>query len=207
MNRLVVMFVLWGYGTCAWADMYSALRSVYHNNPLIGRARADVDMARANIDVSKTDLQPYLGLMGNVGMARTTALGNDFDYVPLQYGVEFQQNVFQGGAMFAQVRGAQMQYDAALANLGAVQQDVLMNAINAYIEVLNARAVLGLNENNERVLNEYYEFVSDGVRVGRLTKTDVAQAAARLEMARYGTVDAMAKYENAMEINKGSNPI
>ena len=182
----------------AWADVYSALQYVYDNNPIIGQARAELDMASANIDSSKTDLQPYLGLAGNVGMARTTALGNDFDYVPMQYGVEFQQNVFQGGAMFAQVRGAQMQYEAVLADLHAVQQTVLMSAINAYIEVLNARAVMELNRNNERVLNEYYKFVSDGADVGRLTQTDVSQASARLEMARYGLVDATAQYENAI---------
>ena len=182
----------------AWADVYSALQYVYDNNPIIGQARAELDMASANIDSSKTDLQPYLGLAGNVGMARTTALGYDFDYVPMQYGVEFQQNVFQGGAMFAQVRGAQMQYEAVLADLHAVQQTVLMSAINAYIEVLNARAVMELNKNNERVLNEYYKFVSDGADVGRLTQTDVSQASARLEMARYGLVDATAQYENAI---------
>ena len=183
----------------AWADMYSALQYVYDNNPIIGQARAELDIASANIDSSKTDLQPSLGLAGNVGMARTTALGYDFDYVPMQYGVEFQQNVFQGGAMFAQVRGAEMQYEAVLADLHAVQQTVLMSAINAYIEVLNARAVMELNKNNERVLNEYYKFVSDGADVGRLTKTDLAQATARLEMARYSAVDSVAKYENAIE--------
>ena len=184
----------------AWADMYSALQYVYDNNPIIGQARAELDMASANIDSSKTDLQPYLGLAGNVGMARTTALGYDFDYVPMQYGVEFQQNVFQGGAMFAQVRGAQLRYDAVRANLCAIEQDVLMGAINAYIEVLNARAVMDLNRNNERVLGEYYAFVRDAADVGNLTQIDVAQASARLEMARYGAVDAVAQYENAIEV-------
>lgn len=197
--RFFICFSLILFSCNAWADMYSALRYVYDNNPVIGQSRAELDVARANIDSSKTDFQPYLGLTGNIGMARTTALGNDFDYAPMQYGVEFQQNVFQGGAMFAQVRGAQMQYEAALANLHAVQQDVLMSAINAYIEVLNARAVMELNENNERVLNEYYKFVSDGVDVGRLTKTDVSQASARLEMARYDAADSTAQYKNAIE--------
>lgn len=197
--RFFISFYVLLFSCNAWADMYSALQYVYDNNPVIGQSRAELDVARANIDSSKTDFQPYLGLTGNVGMARTSVLGYDFDYAPMQYGVEFQQNVFQGGAMFAQVRGAQMQYDAVLANLHAVQQDVLMNAINAYVEVLNARAVMELNKNNERVLNEYYEFVSDGADVGRLTKTDVSQASARLEMAKYGVADSTAQYKNAIE--------
>ena len=200
MRYFVFFCVLVLSGGDVLADMYSDLQHVYDSNPIIGQRRADLDGARASIDMSKTELQPYLGMSGNVGVARTTALGNDFDYVPMQYGLEFQQNVFQGGAMFAQMRGAKMRYNAALANLHATEQDVLMNAINAYIEVLNARAVMDLNKNNERVLGEYYAFVRDGADVGRLTNTDVAQAMARLEMARYGTVDAIAKYENAIEV-------
>lgn len=200
MKKLLCFIVLIMIADGAWGDVYSALQHVYRNNPVIGQGRAEVDMARANLDVSKTDLQPYLGITGNVGMARTTALGYDFDYAPMQYGLEFQQNLFQGGAMFARVRGANVQYDAALANQQAIEQDVFMSAINAYIEVLNARAVMDLNKNNERVLHEYYSFVSDGVDVGKLTQTDVSQALARLEMAKYGAVDATAQYENAVEV-------
>ncbi len=200
MKKLLCFIVLIMIADGAWGDVYSALQYVYENNPIIGQGRADVDMARADIDVSKTDLQPYLGISGNVGMARTTALGYDFDYAPMQYGLEFQQNVFQGGAMFARVRGANAQYDAVRANLHAIEQDVFMDAINAYIEVLNARAVMDLNKNNERVLREYYAFVSDGANVGKLTQTDVAQALARLEMAKYSMADSTAQYQNAIEV-------
>ena len=198
-NSLFCVLCILTYGN-AWADMFSALQYVYDDNPIIAQGRADLEVAQANLDLAQTDLQPYLGLAGNVSMARTTALGNDFDYVPMQYGLEFQQNVFQGGAMFAQIRGAKMQYQAVQANLCAIQQDVLMSAINAYIEVLNALSVIDLNKNNERVLNEYYAFVNDGADVGKLTQTDVSQALARLEMAKYGLVDATAQYENAVEV-------
>lgn len=200
MKCLVLSVVLIGVGACnAWADMYSELQNVYDTNPVIGQGRADVDAAQANLDLAQTDLHPYLGITGNVGMARTSALGYDVDWTPMQYGLEFQQNVFQGGAMFAKIRAAQCALAAANANLYAVQQTVFMDAINAYIEVLNARSVMELNQNNERVLAEYYNFVRDGADVGRLTQTDVAQASARLEMAKYGAVDAVAQYEIAIE--------
>lgn len=192
-------------GVMSWinsavADMYDELQFVYDSNPIIGQGRTDLDAAQANVDASRTEMQPYLGLTGNVGVAQTSVLGYDFDYAPMQYGIEFQQNVFQGGAMFASVRSARVQYDAVLANLNAIEQDVLIDAINAYVEVLNARAVMELNQNNERVLVEYYQFVKDGADVGKLTKTDVSQALARLEGAKYAVIDATAKYENAIEV-------
>lgn len=181
------------------ADMYSALQYVYDLNPVINQERSAVDVAQADVRASTTEFQPYLGLSGNAGVARTKVLGETFDYSPLQYGLEFQQTLFQGGANFARYKGAKNNLVAQQANLYATQQDVFMSAINAYIEVLNAKQVLYLNENNQRVLTEYYNFVRDRQSVGMLTRTDVSQASARLEMANYHVVDARAQYENALE--------
>lgn len=184
------------------ADLYSALNIVYKTNPIIEQRRTVIDSARAQVKSATTGLQPYLGISGNAGAARTKIGEYTFDYSPVQYGIEFQQNLFQGGAVFAQIKGAKSELAAANANLYAVQQKVFLDAINAYIEVLNAGAILKLNENNQRVLGEYYKYVSDVQAVGRLTKTDVAQAAARLEMAKYSVADANAKYDNALETYK-----
>ena len=198
MRKILLLLVLF-YESDAWADMYAALQYVYDTNPVIQAGRSAVDVAAADVKVSATEFQPYVGLSGNAGAARTKIIDDTFDYSPLQYGVEFQQNLFQGGANFARYKGAKGLLIAQQAQLYATQQDVFMDAINAYIEVLNAKQVLELNENNQRVLRQYYEFVYDGQRVGKLTNTDVSQAAARLEMANYYVTDAQAKYENALE--------
>ena len=183
----------------AYADVYSALQYVYDNNPVIKQGRAEVDAAQANLSLAKTDLQPYLGISGNVGVAHTQIDEYQFDYSSRQYGIEMQQNLFQGGTMFAKIKGADASLDAAVANQKATEQEVLLDAINAYIEVLNAKEVLKLNQNNERVLVQYYQFVKDGYDLGRMTNTDVSQAAARLEMAKYQVSDANAGYQNAIE--------
>ena len=182
------------------ADLYMDLKRVYESNPVIEQGRTAVDVAMADVKSASTGLQPYLGLTGNAGIARTKLGDYTFDYSPLQYGAEFQQNLFQGGATFAQIKSAKGVVAAENANLYAIQQNVFMDAINAYIELLNSREVLKLNDNNQRVLTEYYNFVHDNQSVGRLTKTDVSQAAARLEMAKYYVSDATAQYENAIEV-------
>lgn len=184
-----------GYG-----DVYDALQLVYDNNPVINQGRSASDVAYADVQTADTQLMPYVGLHGNLGAARTKIGDYTFDYTPMQYGIEMQQNIFQGGAMFARMQSARNSYNASLANLSAIQQDVFLSAINAYISVLNTREVLKLNQNNQRVLREYYDFVSAQQQVGRLTKTDVYQAAARLEMAKYATTDAQANYDNAQEM-------
>lgn len=186
----------------AMADMYSALQDVYDNNPIIARQRDAVDAARADLDLAKTELRPYVGLSGNISAARTKLSSETYDYVPKQIGVEFQQNIFQGFSTIAAIKAAKGMLASQKAVLYATEQEVLLNAINAYINVLNTAEILRLNQNNQRVLQEYHDRCVDMLTVGTLTRTDVAQASARVEMAKYAVSDAAAKYDNSIETFK-----
>jgi len=183
----------------AHADMYSALQIVYENNPVISAGRKSVGAAEMDVRLAKSEAHPYIGAAANADIARTKIMGETFDYKPTQIGIEARQNIFQGFSTIAQIKAAKGLLAAARADLYATQQNVFLDAINAYIGVLQADDVLNLNKNNRRVLQEYYDYCADMAGVGRLTKTDVAQAAARLEMAKYALADAQAKYDNSLE--------
>ncbi|MBD5391625.1 TolC family outer membrane protein [bacterium] len=183
----------------AHADMYDALQDAYDTNPVIAAARADVAVARGDLAAARTGIKPYLGLNANAGLARTRVFDNDYDTTPTEVGATFQQNVFQGFSTMAKIKGAKSMVDARTAQLYATEQDVFLSAINAYIDVLNADAVLKLNQNNQRVLQKYYDQCREKQRVGVYTKTDVAQASARLSAAKYQTIGASAEYDNALE--------
>ncbi len=188
-----------GCAASARADVYSALQGVYDNNPVIAEARSAVGVAASELDAARTDAKPYLGISANAGLARTKVLDQTFDTVPTEIGATFQQNVFQGFSTMAKIKGAKGIVAARQASLYATQQDVFLDAINAYINILNADEVLKLKKNNQRVLQEYYDMCRQQQDVGVLTATDVAQASARLEGAKYQTVDAQAEYDNALE--------
>lgn len=191
------------------ADMYSALRCVYQTSPVIAAARDAVNAAAADVDLARTGYRPYLGVGANAGVAQTQLMGHKYDYVPTQFGVEFQQNLFSGFSVMAQIKAAKGMFASQQAVLYLTQQETFLDAINAYIEVLNASEVMRLNQNNQRVLQEYHDFVSHRQQVGMLTETDVAQSSARLARAQYGLADARAKYDNAVETFRriyGMNP-
>ncbi len=193
----------------AMADMYSELQNVYDSNPTIQSARADVNVANADVDAARSGYKPYLGLTGNIGVARTNLhidnqmlgqfVDDDVDYVPTEIGVQFQQNLFSGFSTVAGIKSAKAARTASESALRATQSAVFYDAINAYINVLNTRAVLDLANGNEKVLTQYYDNFKNRQRVGQMTKTDVAQASARLEASKYQIADAQANYDNALE--------
>ncbi len=198
MRYLYVLFAMM-FVVPARADMYAALQNVYDTNPVIAGARTAVGAATADLNLARSGQLPYLGLMGAAGVARTQILGTYYDTTPTQFGAQFQQNIFQGGSIVAGIKAARGVLESQRAVLGAKQQEVFMDAINAYVNVLNAGQVLELNKNNKRVLQEYYDFVAQRADVGMLTATDVAQASARLAASEYALADARAQYDNAIE--------
>jgi TolC family type I secretion outer membrane protein len=65
----------------------------------------------------------------------------------------------------------------------ATEENVFISVIQAYLDVVRDQATLDLNINNEQVLRRQLEATNDEFRVGAVTRTDVAQAEARLAAA------------------------
>ena len=133
--------------TPAAADVYSALQGVYDTSPVISEARAAVGVADSELAAARTETKPYLGISANAGVARTKFFDQTFDTTPTEIGATFQQNVFQGFSTMAKIKGAKGIVAARQASLYATQQQVFLDAINAYINVLNADEVWNLKKN------------------------------------------------------------
>src|SRR5690606_39926161 len=82
---------------------------------------------------------------------------------------------------------------AGRANLESVEQATLLNAVRAYMDVIRDQSVVELNKNNVEVLRRQLEATTDRFRVGELTRTDTAQAEARLSLARTNLTAAEAQ--------------
>lgn len=185
----------------AWADIYTALREIDASNPEITAARSVVKASGADVRQSWVGWQPSVGVSAGIARAKTKAdqMGIDESYTQKQLGVSVEQNLFQGFSTNARIDAAKGQLQAEQASLYATRQTVFLEAVQAYLNVLNTREVLALRRNNEKVLREYYNLFSQKEQVGVLTKTDVAQAEARLELAKYAAIAAKADYDNALE--------
>ncbi len=198
-NKWIFAIIVCAINDFSYGNMYRELQGVYNTNPIIAGARSAVGSASAGIDLARGGYKPYLGITAGVGAAHSEIMGMDFDYNPAIVAGEIRQPVFAGGATVAGIKAARALYDSEIAVLYSTTQDVFLSAINAYINVLNTQRVLELNENNLRVLNEYFEFVSNRADVGILTQTDVASATARVAGAKYSVATARADYDNAIE--------
>jgi outer membrane protein len=102
--------------------------------------------------------------------------------------------VFNGFQTANRTRQAESQVDAARETLRVTEQQVLLDAATAYMNLLRDAAVLDLQRRNVEVLTEQLKQTRDRFNVGEVTRTDVAQAESRLAAGRSQLLAAQSQY-------------
>ena len=108
--------------------------------------------------------------------------------------------MFNGGSVRNSVSAAKTRVEAGRATLRAVEGDVFTEAVAAYMDVIRDRAIVELNANNVRVLTTNLEATRDRFEIGDLTRTDVAQSEARLQLGRARLATAQGNLTASEEI-------
>lgn len=88
---------------------------------------------------------------------------------------------------------------ATRAGLTAVEQNILLRAVQAFLNVRSANENAALQANSVRVLTQELRAAQDRFEVGEVTQTDVATARARLASARSNQVSAQGQLAIARE--------
>lgn len=105
-------------------------------------------------------------------------------YLPSSASLTVSQTLFNGFQTDNLTRRAESTVYSQRETLRYTELTVLYNAVQAYMNVLSNTATLELNRNNVEVLEEQLRQTRDRFNVGEVTRTDVAQAEARLAGAR-----------------------
>ena len=195
-------FVVLACGTVALGQPASgeslteAMITAYQNNPTLQAQRASLRASDEGVPQARAGWRPNVEIVGDGGYLYqnnsptgvTARREGDRDFYSANLRVT--QSVFSGFGTVADVKRAKHTVRAERARLTITEQEVLLNAVRAYLNVVRDQAVLQLNINNEKVLNRQLEATRDRFNVGEVTRTDVAQAEARVARARADRVQA-----------------
>src|SRR3954463_6031082 len=173
-------------GTASADTLRDALVSAYQTNPTLTTQRETLKSTDATVAIAKAAGRPQVN--ATVGLNRTLTqsglLINGGKGPTVSAGVDLSYPLFSGGAVKNSVRAAKTRVDAGRATLRAVEGDVFTQAVSAYMDVIRDRAIVELNQNNVRVLETNLQATQDRFQIGDLTRTDVAQSEARLQLGR-----------------------
>jgi outer membrane protein len=167
-----------------------ALAAAYNYNPKLDAQRAALRATDEEVAKAMSGFRPRIEANGETSWQNTNtrpdSLAEGKTY-PKAYSVDAVQPIFTGLQTVYGVRGAEATVRAGREQLRAVEQEVLLDAVIAFADVVRDQAIVQERENNVVVLSKELKATQDRFAVGEVTKTDVAQAQAR----RAGAVSAL----------------
>lgn len=114
-----------------------------------------------------------------------------------QYGLSVSQPLFNGGSSYAKLKIADKSIQSGLAKFDSVSNQITVNAIAAYENVLSTREIYEINIKSQYILQKNLDFTQIKFDVGVVTKTDVLQTEVRLSDAIAEKEKALADMKNA----------
>ncbi|WAJ31140.1 TolC family outer membrane protein [Antarcticirhabdus aurantiaca] len=175
-----------------------ALAAAYSNSQTLNAARAQLRATDENVPQAKAGLRPRVSGTASAQASRSrTTRGDNLPSSEartgsLGVGIELNQTLFDGFRTPNNVAAARAQVLASQENLANSEQNVLLDAATAYMNVVRDRRIAALRQQNLGFLQEQVRAARARFEVGEGTRTDVAQAEAEQALATATLNNALA---------------
>lgn len=186
-------------------NLADALTSAYKNSGLLTQYRAVLRAADEDVAVAVAALRPVIGWSGSVEHSQARVMTSSLlaprntEGTSVSVGLGLEWLLWDGGASKLTVEAQKEAVLATREALIGVEQNVLLQAVDAYMSVRSTSETVALRQNNVRVITEELRAAKDRFDVGEVTRTDVAQAEARLAAARSAFAQAQGDLVAAQE--------
>ncbi len=183
----------------AYADtLKDALISAYQTNPTLLGARAGQRAIDETVPIARARGLPNADVSGSLTEnLKTSTFGSPNRIFGTQFGVSMP--IYNGGAVRNSMNAADARVQAGQADLRGTESDLFTAVVSTYVDVLRDESIVGLNNNQVKVLQTNLEATKDRFEVGDLTRTDVAQSEARLAIAQSQLEGAQAQLITSRE--------
>ena len=186
--------------------LVEALTNAYNTNPGILSERASLMSTDEGVVQALGNWRPKVELSGDIEREytenNTRLTDGEREQIRTIENVTMTvtQSLFRGFRTEAAVEQAENAVLSKRATLRGSEQSLLLDAASNFLTVLENQAVLGLNQQNEKVLLRQLQATKDRFRVGEITRTDVSQAEARVA----GAAAARIKSQGDLVISRAS---
>ncbi|NEY89358.1 TolC family outer membrane protein [Tabrizicola oligotrophica] len=164
-----------------------ALVAAYKTSNLLDQNQAVLRAADEDAAIAVASLRPVLEFAASAGARqydrsiRSSPFSAPFDHqTSASLELSAQVVLWAGGRGKLSVAAAREQVLAARSSLVNVEQQVLLAAVSAYVDVQLQHEIVALRESNVRVITQELRAARDRFEVGEVTQTDVSLAEAAL---------------------------
>jgi outer membrane protein len=168
-----------------------AMIGAYNSSGLLEQNRAVLRAADESVAQSVSALRPVISWSADAsrqfGTTRSGSTGGaitDIVSNTMSANLNAQLTVFDNGQSKLAIETAKESVLGTRQQLVSVEQQVLLSAVEAFMEVRRALETVALRQNNVRLITQELRAARERFEVGEVTRTDTSLAEARLAAAR-----------------------
>jgi outer membrane protein len=173
-----------------------ALASAYADNPTLNAQRASLRATDEGVPQALSGFRPSVSAGATAGV---TDSGSGTFY-PRSVSLTVTQPLFTGLRTTNGVKIAETAVLAAREVLRNTEQTTLLSAVQAFMNLVQAQALLNLQKQNVDFLSQQGKAAQDRLNVGEGTRTDVAQTDASLAAGQANYDSAVASLNTAIAV-------
>ena len=197
--RIFILIVIitsnFSFSANARDTITGALVSAYNTSGLLQQNRAVLRAADEDVATAASQLAPVVSWASSASHSGSDI--SSFD-TSGSISLEADYTLYDGGKSNLGLEAAKFSVLATRSKLVSIEQNVLFEAVTAYLGVIRETENVALRENNLSVISEELRAANDRFEVGEITKTDVALAEARLAASNSALAVAKGSYEKAV---------
>ena len=181
-----------GFAAPASAEtLADAIALAYQTNPTLQGQRADQRALDESIVQARTGLRPQV----DASASASASDGQDDGDAGRgsSAGISVSQPIYTGGRVSSQIGAAEADILTGREALRTVEANIIQGVITAYVDVRRDQERLRISQENVAVLQRQFDEARARFEVGEITRTDVAQAEARLAASRASLASAQAQ--------------
>lgn len=175
-------------------SLRDAMVAAYRNSDILEQNRFLLRLQDEGVAQQVAALRPIVSFTGS------TSYNGPNDSIVTSLNLVGELLVYDNGGTGLLTEAARAQVEAAREGLIGLEQQVLFDAVQAYINVWRDVQVVQVRESNVRVVTEQLRAARDRFEVGEDTRTDVAQAEAQLAAAQSALAAARGQLEISEEL-------
>ena len=160
-----------------------AVALAYQTNPTLQNARAQLRGLDEEYVQARAGYRPQVQVSAEADDIKGPST-DQLEVKPASASISLVQPLYTGGLVSADVRATVGDIESGRAKLRQVEENVLEQVIQAYVDVRRDVQGLKIAEDNVEVLRHQKQETDAKFGVGEVTRTDVAQAQARLAGAQ-----------------------
>jgi outer membrane protein len=188
----VTLIVTLAFGAAAKAEtLADAMIGAYNSSGLLEQNRAVLRAADESVAQAVSALRPVISWsaeasrqFGTTRSGSTSGAITDIVSNTMSANLSAQLTVFDNGQSKLAIESAKEAVLATRQQLISVEQQVLLSAVEAFMEVRRALETVALRQNNVRLITQELRAARERFEVGEVTRTDTSLAEARLAAAR-----------------------